>query len=73
MKPLPPRLAVVLSVFFASAARAQFCALEMGPTEREIVACKPDVTMAACRRLSPNASYGQPGFAQWCVPGSGHR
>ncbi len=43
---------VILSALLASTARAQFCPLDAGETIQKIVACKPEVTTAECRKLA---------------------
>jgi subtilisin len=51
MSPLKLPL-VILTAFLAVSARAQFCPLDAGDTVRKIVACKPGVATAECRKLA---------------------
>ncbi|MEK7232399.1 MAG: S8 family peptidase [Elusimicrobiota bacterium] len=51
MSPLPPSF-VILAVLLSSSAHAQFCPLNSGDTVRKIVACTPEVTTNACRKLA---------------------
>ncbi|MBI5247070.1 MAG: S8 family peptidase [Elusimicrobia bacterium] len=51
MRPPSPALAAVLSLLAVSA-RAQVCPLDAGDVIHKIVACKPDVSTAECRKLA---------------------
>ncbi len=52
MSPLRSLPALFLTLLLAASARAQFCPLDAGETIHKIVACKPGVPTAECRRLA---------------------